>query len=214
MSKCIAVGLKSQGLLVDNVYNQPKALCLSEARGYDLLLVDNSSKDIDAFKFCTDVREQNSHIPIIMIASRDSLEVRVEAFMIGFDDIVMQNTPFIEIYFRINRLIRRCSAICDISTILKFDNLTMDTSRREISRGSRNILLRRKEYDLLEYMLHYPDQVLSRHRLLEHVWPEDTFVYTNTVDVHMASVRRKVDSKEKNKLIHTIHGIGYMISAS
>jgi len=212
MTRFISSALESEGFLIDNVFNQPKALCLSEARGYDLILVENNKKHINAIKFCVEVREIDKTIPMIMISSKYNIETRVEAFIIGFDDIVTKKTPFSEIHVRINGLIRRCSSRGDISSILKFDDLQIDTKRRETKRSGEIISLRRKEYDLLEYVMHYPEQVLSRHRLLEHVWAEDTFVYTNTVDVHMAALRRKVDKNKTKKLIHTVHGIGYMMS--
>ncbi len=208
---CISMGLKSEGFLLDITNNQAKAQCLVESREYDLIIVENKKGVIDAFSFATFIRAINERIPLIMIAATDNIEKRVEAFLVGYDDVLFKNTPLSEFTVRINSHIRR-SALNRQVFHLKFSDLEIDTKKRIALRAGREIYLRKKEYELLEYMMHYPEQVLSRNRLLEHVWSDDIFIYTNTVDVHMAAVRRKIDCPKDAKLIHTIHGVGYMIS--
>lgn len=204
-------GLKSENFMVDIVDYEAKALCLLEARGYDLVLVFNDDTLINGISMGQKIREVNNNIAMVLVLDKNSLELKIDALSVGFDDVFSITTPLIEIATRLKSMIRRFALSIQLS-VLRFSNLEIDTARRLVRRGNRVLPLRRKEYELLEYMMHYPEQVLSRRRLLEHVWPEDTFMFTNTVDVHMASIRRKVDYKSDKKIIHTIHGVGYKIS--
>jgi len=204
-------GLETDSFIVDKINSAKKGICLAESREYDLILIQNKKNDINAFDVCKEIRINNKNVPILMILSKYDLEKVVEALIHGFDDVLSVRTPLIEIIARIKRLIKRSSMSSQL-TVLKFGNLEIDIKNNLVRYNEKIIKLRKKEYELLEYMVHHPNQILSRRKLLAHVWPEETFMFTNTVDVHIGSIRKKMKNKIQKKMIETVHGIGYKIS--
>jgi DNA-binding response OmpR family regulator len=204
-------GLESDSFVVDKTHCPKKGICLADSREYDIILIQNKKNYINAFDICKEIRENDNSIPILMILSEYNLEKLVDALINGFDDVLSTNTPLIEIIARIKRLIKRSKMTLQL-TKLQFGNLELDIKNNIIKHKGEDIRLRKKEYELLEYMLYHQNEVLSRKKLLAHVWPEETFMFTNTVDVHISSIRRKMENKLKTKLIETIHGIGYKIN--
>jgi len=210
-SAYLVSGLKADHFIVDTVHSPAKGICLIESRDYDLIIIEDFKGLINGAQLAVEIREYKKSIPLIGLIHDNNLERRVDLLLAGFDEILPINTALLEITTRMHRLILRNSSYSH-SSILKYDDLEMDINRRIVKRGTTQIILRKKEYEVLEYMLHYPEQVLSRQRLLQHVWPEDVFMYTNTVDVHIASLRNKIDCESTNRIIQTVHGIGYKIS--
>jgi len=206
----ILSGLESEHFIVDHTDYQPKGISLAIARDYDLILIEDVIGEINALDSGLKIREENKKTPLIMLLDEYDLDLRIKALLCGFDDVVSIDTPILEVSARMRTLIRRSSLNMQ-SSVLSIGNLQIDTVSHSVIRNGKIIYLRRKEYELLEYMMHYPNQVLSRQRLLAHVWSDDVFMFTNTVDVHMASVRNKIDKEYQNKIIQTVHGVGYKI---
>jgi len=116
-----------------------------------------------------------------------------------------------ELVARIRALLRREKKVT--GPILKIADLAMDLNAHTVQRGKRQILLNRKEFSLLEYLMRHPGATLTRSMILDHVWESTGDPFTNTVDVHVRFLRRKIDQDEQRKLIHTVHGHGYKIEA-
>jgi DNA-binding response OmpR family regulator len=146
-----------------------------------------------------------------MLTARDAVEDRVRGLDSGADDYLVKPFAFAELLARVRALCRREPAL--LGTTLMVGDLSLDTVTREVTRGRASVDLTAKEFALLEYLMRHPEQVLSRTVIAEHVWNYDFDNVTNVIDVHVKNLRRKIDGEYEHKLIHTMRGIGYRISA-
>jgi DNA-binding response OmpR family regulator len=146
-----------------------------------------------------------------MLTARDAVEDRVRGLDSGADDYLVKPFAFAELLARLRALTRREPAA--LGTALQVGDLTLDTITREVYRQRVRIDLTTKEFALLEYLMRHPNQVLTRTMIAEHVWSYDFDNSTNVIDVHVRNLRRKIDDPFPAKLIQTIRGAGYRISA-
>ncbi|GBD45423.1 Response regulator MprA [bacterium HR41] len=185
---------------------------LERARFYepDLVILDLGLPDIDGIDVCKQLRTRAS-TPILMLTARDAVDDRVTGLDSGADDYLVKPFDRAELLARIRALLRRHPPRGSASLVVGDLRLNPDT--REVVRGSRTIELTAREFDLLEYLMRNERIVISRQRLLDEVWGYDPFSETNTVDVFISNLRRKLEAAGEPRMLHTVRGAGYVLRA-
>lgn len=214
ISSFIKRGLEAEGYLVDVVQDGQEGV----QRGmtpYDLIILDLLLPDKNGHEVCQALRREQVHTPILILTAKDALEDKLSGFDHGADDYLTKPFVFEELLARIKALLRRRPSYNETpDPLLQVADLTLDQSSREVRRGGEVIALTRKEFDLLAFLMSNPNKALSRTSILEHVWGYHYDTLTNTVDVYIGYLRKKVDSRSKTKLIQTVRDFGYKISSN
>jgi two-component system, OmpR family, copper resistance phosphate regulon response regulator CusR len=207
----LARALREAAWAADLVRTGAAATAALAVTDYDLAILDLGLPDSDGAEVCRRYRGGGGRTPILMLTARDGLGDRVGGLDAGADDYLTKPFAVEELLARLRALARRPRAGADV--LLRFADLTLDPATRQAGRGPRQIRLTTREYALLEYLLRHPNRVLSRQRLLDHVWDDNFDPVANAVDVLVGRVRRKLDPDGTAPLIHTCRGVGYMLAA-
>ena len=210
VSRIIELELKHQGYKVDLAFDGKEGLIKIAKNEYDLVLLDIMIPEISGIAVCREVRK-SSDIPIIMLTAKGKTVDKVIGLDAGADDYITKPFSVEELLARIRANLRRTSQSNNTTTLLKAKDLVMDLEKYKVFRSDLVIELRKKEFDLLEYLIRNKDIVLSRGQILENVWGYDYSVDTNVVDVYVRYLRSKIDDQFEDKLIHTIRGVGYIL---
>jgi DNA-binding response OmpR family regulator len=178
---------------------------------FDLILLDLGLPGRDGLQILTTLRSKGVKTPVLVLTARDTLQDRVAGLDSGADDYLVKPFAFAELLARIRALMRRGRAA--ESPRLAVGDLGMDLITRKVTRGGQPVELTVREFELLEYLMRYEGQVVSRETLARDVWKETarTTPLDNVIDVHIARLRRKVDLDRPVRLIHTIRGVGFML---
>lgn len=206
LAAVVQSGLTQSGYSVEWVERGSDALERLSGGGYSLVLLDVMLPDTDGWRVCETLRRRRDPVPILMLTARDSVEDRVHGLESGADDYLPKPFDFRELRARVRALLRRERT--NKGKIIEIGDLVIDTERRQVRRGDREISLSQREYTLLEALAAREGTTVSRETILERVW-EDTDTASNTVEVYISSLRRKVDGDSDIKLIRTVHGQGY-----
>jgi len=201
--------LEAQCYAVDIAEDGERGLYLSRVNEYDAIIMDNMMPKITGLELCLKIREDENKVPILMLSVASATTTKVDLLNAGADDYLTKPFSFDELIARLKALLRRPKNIEE--DVLHLDNLVVDLKRHKVKRGKKEIYLTRKEFALLEYLLKNQDIVLSRSMIMEHVWDMSIDPFSNTIESHIASLRRKVDLSEQKKLIQTVSGRGYRI---
>jgi len=204
--------LAEHSYAVDVAYDGEEVLDWPDLTDFDAIVLDIMLPGRDGIEVCRVLRERGLRTPILMLTARDAVEDRVRGLDSGADDYLVKPFAYTELLARLRALARRQTE-ATITSILKIGDLTVDTATRRVSRSGTEIELRTKEYAILEYMLRHPDQVLTRAMIADHVWNYDFENASNVIDVHIRNLRSKIDAEFEQKLIQTLRGTGYRISA-
>lgn len=212
IANSIKKGLEQEAFAVDVSFDGSTGFDLASSEDYDLIILDRLLPNLDGVEISKKLREQNIHIPILMLTAKGQISDKVEGLDAGADDYLTKPFGFEELLARIRALLRRPKDAR--GSILKFEDLTLNTLSYEIKRGDKNIQLSSKEYSLLEYLLRHPNQVLTKDQIISHVWDYEADVLPNTVEVYIGYLRKKIDKpfSDKKPLIKTVRGFGYKIS--
>jgi two-component system, OmpR family, response regulator MprA len=174
----------------------------------DAIVLDILMPPPDGLEVCKQLRRAGDRTPILMLTARDAVSDRVAGLDAGADDYLVKPFALDELLARLRALMRRSGAG---SGPLKFLDLTLDPATYEVARGPRRIVLTRTEFSLLEVFLSNPRQVLPRSLILERVWGFDFGSTSNSLDVYIGYLRRKLEAGGDERLIHTIRGVGYVL---
>jgi len=180
---------------------------------FDLLLLDLGLPDISGAEVCRRLRSQGFAKPILILTGESRVTTKIELLDSGADDYLTKPFSIEELASRIGALLRRVDPK-QSRTILRINDLALDISARQVWRDGRLIILRRKEFELLEYLMQHPGIALSRSRLLYNVWGIDENPWPNTVDAQIKNLREKVDRPFERKIIKTIYGLGYRLETA
>jgi DNA-binding response OmpR family regulator len=205
----IVQGLTEAGYAVDQASDAAECLHWIAIAEYDLIILDVMLPDQDGLALCAELRQRGVRVPLLMVTARDAVDDRVAGLDSGADDYLVKPFAFVEMLARVRALLRREPALQ--GRVLQVADLEMDTARRVVRRGDRQISLTSKEYSLLEYLMRHPNQILTRSAIAEHVWNYDFDNLTNLIDVHIFALRRKLDDAHDLKLLHTVRGVGYRL---
>jgi DNA-binding response OmpR family regulator len=185
---------------------------LDEAHGFlpDVVILDLGLPRLDGIEVARELRRDDD-VPILILTARDALESRVEGLDSGADDYLVKPFERQELLARIRALLRRRPPRG--SAPLRVGDLTLNPDTHEVQRAVRAVELTQREFELLEYMMRNERIVISRQRLLDEVWGYDPFSTTNTIEVFVSNLRRKLESDGEPRLLHTIRGAGYVLRA-
>ncbi len=177
---------------------------------FDAILLDLTLPGRDGLEILTAMRERGMKTPVLVLTARDTLQDRVIGLDTGADDYLIKPFAFAELLARIRALVRR--GVAETPRLAAGD-LEVHLMTRAVTRGGRPVDLTVREFELLEYLLRYQGQVVSRETIARDVWKETarTTPLDNVIDVHIARLRRKVDADQGTKLIHTVRGVGFML---
>ncbi len=203
-------GLAEQGYAVDVALDGEEGSFMSETESYDLIILDLMLPKIDGATICKSLREKDISTPILMLTAKSRIEDKVEGFNIGADDYLTKPFSMVELFVRIKSLLKRKDQI-ELPT-LEIDDLKIDLFKHEVLRGSEKIELTPKEFSILELLARNKDGVVTRTMLLDHVWDTGYIGNSNIVDVLIGTLRKKIDSPKKTKLIQTVYGVGFKLS--
>ena len=207
----ITRGLSEQGYAVDTASDGNEALQWTDVEDFDLIVLDVMLPGRDGIEVCRTLRERGLRTPILMLTAMDAVEDRVRGLDSGADDYLVKPFAFAELPARLRALMRREPAT--LGSVLRVADLAFDMNTLEVSRQGVAIELTAKGRLLLEYLMRHANQVLTRTMISEHVWNYEFDNATNVIDVHVRNLRQKVDEPFPVKLIQTVRGAGYQISA-
>jgi len=178
---------------------------------FDIILLDLGLPGRDGIEILAALRQRGLKTPVLVLTARDSLTDRVQGLDAGADDYLVKPFAFAELLARLRALVRRGRA--SESPHLQLGDLHVDLITRKVTRAGAPVELTVREFELLEFLMRHPAQVVSRETLARDVWKETarTTPLDNVIDVHIARLRRKVDFEHQVKLIHTVRGVGFML---
>ena len=208
LANTLSSSLSQNGYAVDASENGTEALRSLSINDYDLLLLELNLPDMDGLEICKLSRIENPSMFILILTERGKKEDIIAGLNAGADDYLVKPFHFQELLARIGALFRR-----DLQArepILTIQDISLDLVEKEVRRLDQEIQLTRKEFGILEYLIRHPNEVVSQETLLEHVWGSLSNVFTNTVRVHIQTLRRKLgDNSKTPKYIETVIGLGY-----
>jgi two-component system, OmpR family, copper resistance phosphate regulon response regulator CusR len=207
----IKIGLESFNYTVDSAYDGEIGEKLALTRKYDVIILDIVIPYISGFELCKKIRNANNLTPVLMLTSLDSVEDKLTGFECGADDYLLKPFSFQELNARIKALSRRNRDEIVIPS-LKILNLELDTISKKVFRNEKEINLTATEYKILELLLKNKGKVFDRIAIAEKIWGYSFNSGTNVIDVHINSLRKKIDKDFEHKLIHTKKGFGYVLS--
>ncbi|HEY3330688.1 MAG TPA: response regulator transcription factor [Capsulimonadaceae bacterium] len=210
ISEVVKTGLEQSHYKVDTAFDGETGYEMAIDHPYHVIVLDLMLPRMDGMTVCRNLREHKIDTPIIMLTARDAVSDRVKGLENGADDYLPKPFDFRELLARIRALQRRDNV--HKTQVIHVADLTLDTTARRVTRAGREITLTPREYSLLEALAAHEGQVLSREVIQERVWLDDNS-YSNTVDAHIKSLRKKVDNDFQEKLIQTVFGVGYTLRA-
>jgi len=212
-NRTLADGLKKQlgrSFIIDAVRTGGEGLQRALSGGQDIIILDLTLPDMNGYDICRKVRAAHITTPIIILTGVADISSRVTLLNAGADDYLTKPFSVAELRARLGALLRRPNATITPSVITVQD-LKVDLYRRYVERDGKQIRLRRKEFDILEYLVRNRGRPVTRSMILDHAWDGTKDSWNNTVDVHIKHLRDKVDRPYKTPIIKTAYGIGYMI---
>ena len=205
----IKQGLEEEGYAADVAGDGEEGLAMALGGVHDLFILDIGLPKMNGLQVLGELRKRKVTTPVLLLTVRATIEDKVLGLDAGADDYLTKPFAFQELLARVRALLRRRTE--GSPALLQFSDLVLDPARRTVSRGGEKIELTAKEFSILEYFLRNPGRVLTRTRIIEHVWDYDFDTGTNLVDVYVNYLRKKVDAERKTKLIHTVRGVGYVL---
>lgn len=211
LNKIIVKKLTAEGNAVDGCFNGREALEYIGGAEYDVAVLDIMMPELDGLAVVRALRKMGNLTPVILLTAKDTVADKVNGLDTGANDYLVKPFSFDELTARIRALTRTVAK--NPTNLYTLADLTLDTQSHVVTRGGRPISLTAREYMLLEYLLRNKNRVLSRQKIEDSVWNYDYEGGTNVVDVYISYLRKKIDEGFDQKLIHTVHGIGYCMRA-
>ena len=210
LNNSLKASLTEVGYAVDAAFDGPAGQELAEMTPFDAIILDVMLPGKNGMDVCRDLRKQRITTPIIMLTAMDTVEDRVQGLDSGADDYLVKPFSLSELQARLRALLRRDSG--DKSGVLSVEDLTLNPMLHEVKRAGQVIELRAKEYALLEYLMRYPNRLVTREMAETHVWNYNFEGTSNVVDVYIRRIRQKIDDPFEVKLLETVRGAGYRLS--
>ena len=205
-----ALAEAEKSYIVDVAYNGVEGTYLSQVNDYDAIVVDYVLPDMDGIEVCRVTRSANVETPILFLSSKEDKNVKISSLDAGADSFVVKPLDPSEFLAELRALIRRkTNGISD--GCIKYGKIFLDAKNREVRIDDKPVSLRRKEYDILEYLVFNKGKVVSKEELLEHVWRDGVYILSNTVEVHVKSLRDKLERYAGSRMIKTVPGFGYRL---
>ncbi|MEA5579422.1 response regulator transcription factor [Anabaena sp. UHCC 0451] len=210
LARFIELELSYEGYQVSVAYDGLTALTAARELNLDLIILDWMLPGVSGLEICRRLRSTGDQVPIILLTAKDEVSDRVAGLDAGADDYVVKPFSVEELLARVRAHLRR-SKETDSTDILTFADLSLNRRTREVYRGQRLIELTAKEFDLLDYLLTHPRQVITRDRILEEVWGYDFMGDSNIIEVYIRYLRLKLEANNEKRLLQTVRGVGYVL---
>jgi len=203
--------LEGESYAVDWRLNAEEAYNLILFEHYDIVILDLALPGMDGFTFAKTIRGEKIKTPILMLTARDSIEDRIKGLDLGGEDYIVKPFELNEVLARMRALIRRATNTTDL--LYTVDTLTLDPTSHIVTRANQEIRLSGKEYAFLEFLMRHPGQIMTKQQIIDSVWDTDLDPFSNSVDVYLGYLRKKIDKEfpGEKPLIKTIKGFGYKI---
>jgi DNA-binding response OmpR family regulator len=211
LASFVKKGLEAEHYATDVSSDGEQSRAMATELDYDLVVLDLNMPRLDGVSVLRYLRTKKPSVPVLVLTGRTRVEDRVQCLDLGADDYLVKPFSFTELSARIRALLRRSHMPAE--SVLAVDDLKLDRVERKVERGGRRIELTSKEFALLEYLMRNAGRRITRAMIIEHVWNLSFDTCTNVVDVYVNYLRRKVDDGHEKRLIHTIRGVGYELSA-
>ena len=210
LAQFIELELKYEGYRVSVAADGLEGLSAARESKPDLIILDWMLPGISGLEICRRLRSTGDKVPVILLTAKDEVSDRVAGLDAGADDYVVKPFSLEELLARVRAHLRRNQPEED-PDILQFADLSLNRRTREVHRGKRLIELTAKEFDLLEYLLSHPRQVLTRDQILETVWGYDFMGDSNIIEVYIRYLRLKMEANHESRLVQTVRGVGYVL---
>ncbi|NET60073.1 MAG: response regulator transcription factor [Symploca sp. SIO2E6] len=209
LAQFIELELKYEGYRVSVAHDGLAGLAAARESQPDLVILDWMLPGISGPEICRRLRTTGDKVPVILLTAKDEVSDRVAGLDAGADDYVVKPFSVEELLARVRAHLRRHQE--EGPEILQFSDLSLNRSTRDVYRGDRLIELTAKEFDLLEYLLGHPRQVLTRDQILERVWGYDFMGDSNIIEVYVRYLRLKLEANNEKRLVQTVRGVGYVL---
>ncbi len=206
IANSIKKGLELENFVADVAFDGTEGFDMAASGDYDVIILDLMLPGMDGVEICKELRSEGVHTPILMLTAKSQIVDKVKGLNAGADDYLAKPFAFEELLARVKALNRRPKKLD--GKILSAGEIVLDTQKQTVTSEGKEMLLSVKEFSLLEYFLRHPNQVISKDRLIASVWNYDTDILPNTVEVFVASLRKKLG----REVIKTIRGFGYKIA--
>jgi len=204
----LAKALTKEGYQVELAYDGEEGLRMAIEREPAVIVLDLMLPKMDGFGVCEALRKRRNKVPILMLTARDQIQDKVRGLDYGADDYLAKPFDFSELAARIRALLRRDKSIR--SGLLEIADLSINPSAKTVTRGGEFLHLTPREYSLLEALAQNEGMVLTREVIVDRIWGDEESL-SNTVNFHVTSLRKKIDSGREGSLIETVHGFGYRL---
>lgn len=209
LARFIELELSSEGYQVSIANDGMNGLMLARESAPDLIILDWMLPGLSGIEICRRLRSTSISTPVILLTAKDEVSDRVTGLDAGADDYVVKPFSIEELLARIRAHLRRTQETNE--DVLQFTDLSLNRRTREVFRNQRAIDLTAKEFDLLEYLLTHPRQVLTREQIIEQVWGYDFMGDSNIIEVYIRYLRLKLEKEQEKRLIHTVRSVGYVL---
>lgn len=206
----VCEGLTIDGYAVDTCYDGGEAQELICVENYDLVILDLNLPGMDGIDILKSIRESNNEVKILILSARGSISERVKGLEMGANDYLVKPFAFEELEARIRNLLRR--QFIQVKPIIEFDKIKLDTTKRVVTACEKEVVLTKKEFGILEYLMINKSKVVSKEEMIDHVWNFEADSFSNSIRVHIASLRKKLRIALGYDLLQTKIGEGYYIS--
>ena len=205
----LQASLAAECFVVDMAGDGERGSFLARTNEYDLIILDNMLPKKNGAVVCQEIRQAGKTALILMLSVLTEIDTKVSLLNNGADDYLAKPFSFAELLARVRALLRRQARITE--EVLKIGDIVLDVQAHRVRRGAREIYLTKKEFILLEYFMRNPGVVLSRGKIMEHVWDINADPFSNTIEAHIRSLRQKLEFSNDKKFIQTVPGCGYKI---
>lgn len=206
----LSTGLKSKSYTVDAAYDGKQGVFMARTNHYDLIVLDCNLPEQNGLSVLKEVRKHGLKVPILALSVNAQMDKKEDMFNNGVDDYLTKPFLLEEFLWRVQALLRRPLSIKIKNP--RLGDLKLDTKQQLVLRKGRRIYLTNKEYAILEFFFRRRDEVLSRSQLMENIWENNADPFSNTIEAHIMSLRKKLNNKEEVNYIHTFTGRGYKFS--
>jgi len=210
LSDSLRMTLEDDGYAVDAVYDGLDGEEMGLMDVYDIIILDIMLPGKDGIEVCRALRNKRVRTPVLMLTARDALESRVLGLDSGADDYLVKPFAPAELVARVHALLRRIEPKPE-SLVVSYKDVTLDPTTREASRGSLPLTLTLTEFKLLHLLLRHPRQVLERAQILSEVWGYDFGGDDNVLEIYIGYLRKKLETGDRSRLVHTVRGVGYVL---
>jgi len=202
--------LEAEGYVVEHCSDGESALTLLDTRSIDVMILDLMLPGIDGFEVCRELRQRGLRLPVLMLTARSEVVDKVVGLKLGADDYLTKPFEMAELLARLEALLRRSTTGATGVQVYEFGDIRVDFRRAEITRAGDQALLSSMEFRLLQEFIEHRGEILSRDYLLDEVWGYESTPFSRTVDVHVASLRQKLEPTPSHpRFIMTVHRRGY-----